>query len=125
MRSLTLDKWEPTLLHFLTTVGNEKANSLVWAAAVPAEQHRPPETTDWLGREAWILAKYRDKKFVPPLPFGQTKQSLVPFLHKAVLNCELDRTRLILTDKHLLILSFLYCHSMPARRDAPRDCARR
>lgn len=92
MRSLTLDKWEPTLLHFFLSVGNERANARTYAAVVPAEQARPVESCDHATREAWISAKYREKKFVPAIPAGQTKQTLVGALHKAVLAGELEST---------------------------------
>lgn len=90
MRSLTLDKWEPSLLYFLISVGNERVNSGIWSATATEQQlNKPGEATDWLGREALILAKYREKKFVPPTT--STKEQLLVALHSSVAEGQLDR----------------------------------
>lgn len=105
VRSLTLDKWEPSLLNFLISIGNERLNSSVWASMVPADQTRPGEGPDWIGREAWILAKYRDKKFIPPT--AATKEQMVVALHTAVKEGELDRASLALLPLKLQVHSNL------------------
>lgn len=71
VRSLTLDAWEPEVLRVLFELGNETVNQ-VYEADIPdnAEIERATENCDRTQREAWIRAKYVDRRFVLPLLYG-------------------------------------------------------
>jgi Arf-GAP/coiled-coil/ANK repeat/PH domain-containing protein len=68
VRSLTLDVevWDDSLMRMMTGIGNDVSNR-VWEAEY--RQDSPPRPTlgcDMKIREAFILAKYRDKAFLAP-----------------------------------------------------------
>lgn len=66
VRSLKLDMWEPELLLMMKSIGNVKSNASVYEAAL-ADKDRIPPNADRARREAFIKAKYADKKWVPPV----------------------------------------------------------
>ncbi|KAI1710014.1 BAR domain of APPL family domain-containing protein [Ditylenchus destructor] len=70
VRSLTMDSLEPEQRNILLQLGNKKVNS-IFLACVPTdsevvspEQLTPHSSRE--AREAWIIAKYVDKKFSRP-----------------------------------------------------------
>lgn len=69
VRSLTLDVdvWDEGLLRMMKGIGNSIANS-VWEANYTGSPPRPKVGCDMKQREAFILAKYRDRAFLDPLP---------------------------------------------------------
>ena len=68
VRSLTLDVWEPEILRVMTELGNDVVNR-VYEANIPKDEktERATDNCEISVREAWIRAKYIDKKFVLPL----------------------------------------------------------
>ena len=65
VRSLTLDVdvWDDDLMRMMTGIGNAISNS-VWEANYHGSPPRPTLGCDMKVREAFILAKYREKDFV-------------------------------------------------------------
>lgn len=67
VRSMTLDtkSWEPELLWFMRSVGNEAFNS-VFEAELPPEIAKPRKSADREKREKYIKQKYVEREFVTP-----------------------------------------------------------
>eukprot|EP01122_Echinamoeba_exundans_P004748 TRINITY_DN1498_c0_g1_i2.p1 TRINITY_DN1498_c0_g1~~TRINITY_DN1498_c0_g1_i2.p1 ORF type:complete len:765 (+),score=153.08 TRINITY_DN1498_c0_g1_i2:814-3108(+) len=76
VRSLKLDVWEPELLLMMKSIGNVKSNASVYEAAL-TEKERIPPNADRARREAFIKAKYMDKKWVPPVSSASAIVSLL------------------------------------------------
>ncbi|XP_063703447.1 arf-GAP with coiled-coil, ANK repeat and PH domain-containing protein 2 [Culicoides brevitarsis] len=76
VRSLTLDVWEPEVLRVLFELGNDTINQ-IYESYIPStcELERATEHCDRTVREAWIRAKYIDRKFVMPLQFGDSPRN--------------------------------------------------
>lgn len=63
VRSLTLDAWEPEIVKVMMELGNQIVNR-VYEARVDVAVQRATENCDDSVREAWIKAKYVEKRFV-------------------------------------------------------------
>ncbi|XP_046391435.1 arf-GAP with coiled-coil, ANK repeat and PH domain-containing protein 2 [Ischnura elegans] len=63
VRSLTLDAWEPEILKVMAELGNEIVNR-AYEADVPADFARATPNCAGNIREAWIKAKYVERRFV-------------------------------------------------------------
>ena len=56
---------------YMTQLGNTRANQFFECHAMSFDQSlRPTESSTTSDRKEWITMKYKDKKFVPPLPKG-------------------------------------------------------
>ncbi|XP_075058348.1 arf-GAP with coiled-coil, ANK repeat and PH domain-containing protein 2 isoform X1 [Mixophyes fleayi] len=64
VRSLTLDTWEPELLKVMCELGNDVINSIYEARVDVAGVKKPQNGCQRQEREAYIKAKYVEKKFV-------------------------------------------------------------
>lgn len=71
VRSLTLDVWEPEVLRVLFELGNDTVNQ-IYEGSVSEEcgVERASENCERSRREAWIRAKYIERRFVLPLLFS-------------------------------------------------------
>ncbi|XP_034178366.1 centaurin beta 1A isoform X1 [Osmia lignaria lignaria] len=67
VRSLTLDDWEPEILKVMAELGNTVVNNVYEALPIPSNIIRATPKCNGNIREAWIRAKYVDRKFVKPL----------------------------------------------------------
>ncbi|XP_033218579.1 arf-GAP with coiled-coil, ANK repeat and PH domain-containing protein 2 isoform X2 [Belonocnema kinseyi] len=67
VRSLTLDDWEPEILKVMAELGNTVVNNVYEALPIPPDITRATAKCNGNIREAWIKAKYVDRKFVKPL----------------------------------------------------------
>ncbi|XP_076240360.1 centaurin beta 1A [Calliopsis andreniformis] len=67
VRSLTLDDWEPEILKVMAELGNTVVNNVYEALPIPPDIVRATPKCNGNIREAWIRAKYVDRKFVKPL----------------------------------------------------------
>nr|CAD7451516.1 unnamed protein product [Timema bartmani] len=63
VRSLTLDAWEPEILKVMAELGNSIVNK-VYEANIPPDFARATPKCHGNIREAWIKAKYVERKFV-------------------------------------------------------------
>ncbi|GAB0089874.1 PH domain-containing protein [Sergentomyia squamirostris] len=69
VRSLTLDAWEPEIIKVMTELGNGVVNRIYEANTDSCQNvQRATENCDIAVREAWIKAKYVEKRFVASLP---------------------------------------------------------
>lgn len=66
VRSLTLDAWEPEIVKVMMELGNQIVNR-VYEARVDESVQRATDHCDDGVREAWIKAKYVEKRFVVPI----------------------------------------------------------
>ncbi|KAH0552025.1 arf-GAP with coiled-coil, ANK repeat and PH domain-containing protein 2 [Cotesia glomerata] len=66
VRSLTLDDWEPEILKVMAELGNNVVNNVYEAVKIDQEVTKATPKCINSIREAWIKAKYVDKKFVKP-----------------------------------------------------------
>ncbi|XP_048398047.1 arf-GAP with coiled-coil, ANK repeat and PH domain-containing protein 2-like isoform X2 [Stegostoma tigrinum] len=64
VRSLTLDSWEPELLKLMCALGNNIINRIYEARVEEMHCKKPNAGDSRLEKEAWIKAKYVEKKFV-------------------------------------------------------------
>ncbi|XP_048460154.1 BAR_ACAPs and ArfGap_ACAP domain-containing protein isoform X2 [Rhincodon typus] len=64
VRSLTLDSWEPELLKLMCALGNNIINRIYEAGVEEMHCKKPNAGDSRLEKEAWIKAKYVEKKFV-------------------------------------------------------------
>jgi len=62
VRSLTLDRLEPMIMDLMSTIGNDKVNSILEANLPPDQKISPSATKE--EREAFIIKKYKNKEFV-------------------------------------------------------------
>ncbi|KAL4221052.1 ArfGAP with coiled-coil [Mactra antiquata] len=67
VRSVTLDSWEPELLKVMGELGNDVVNRIYLVNVDDSITPATPESTGPV-REAWIRAKYVEKRFVSKLP---------------------------------------------------------
>lgn len=68
VRSLTLDVWEPEILRVMIELGNDVVNRVYEANTAKVNRFdRATDNCEISVREAWIKAKYIDRKFVLPL----------------------------------------------------------
>ncbi|XP_052806815.1 centaurin-gamma-1A-like isoform X19 [Mya arenaria] len=67
VRSLGLDEWPLDLIHVMTSVGNNLANT-VWEFNCKGRV-KPSTATPREEKEKWIRAKYEAKEFLPPPPY--------------------------------------------------------
>ncbi|XP_043919137.1 arf-GAP with coiled-coil, ANK repeat and PH domain-containing protein 3 isoform X4 [Protopterus annectens] len=68
VRSLTLDSWEPELLKLMCELGNNTINQIYEARCEELGLKKPTATSSRQEKEAWIKAKYVEKKFLKKLP---------------------------------------------------------
>uniref|UniRef100_A0A915EIM6 Uncharacterized protein n=1 Tax=Ditylenchus dipsaci TaxID=166011 RepID=A0A915EIM6_9BILA len=89
VRSLTMDSLETEQRNILLQLGNKKVNSIFLAFVPNAEVLSPemptPDSTRDV-REAWIKAKYADKKFARPDAQKMTNNSLKPHARSTSMN---------------------------------------
>ena len=59
VRSVTLDRWDPTLIEVMTAVGNGRANA-IWEKEVAQMEGwvKPAPGADLEAKEKWIQTKY-------------------------------------------------------------------
>lgn len=74
VRSLTLDAWEPEIIKVMMELGNQVVNN-IYEARVDDSIQRATEKCDSSIREAWIKAKYIERRFVLPLSEPSTVSS--------------------------------------------------
>lgn len=67
VRSLTLDDWEPEILKVMAELGNTVVNNVYEALPIPSNIIKATPKCNSNIREAWIKAKYVDRKFIKPL----------------------------------------------------------
>uniref|UniRef100_A0A8D0BND0 ArfGAP with GTPase domain, ankyrin repeat and PH domain 2 n=1 Tax=Salvator merianae TaxID=96440 RepID=A0A8D0BND0_SALMN len=92
VRSLDLDDWPLELTLVLTSIGNERANS-VWEKCTQGRR-KPTCESSREERESWIRAKYEQRLFLAPLP--PSELSLGCQLFQAVLDQDLNAVLLLL-----------------------------
>ncbi|XP_070810626.1 arf-GAP with coiled-coil, ANK repeat and PH domain-containing protein 1 [Pituophis catenifer annectens] len=68
VRSLTLDAWEPELVKLMTVLGNRVINQIYEARVEEMNMKRPQPGSSRSEKEAWIRAKYVERKFITKLP---------------------------------------------------------
>ncbi|XP_078056929.1 arf-GAP with coiled-coil, ANK repeat and PH domain-containing protein 2-like [Mustelus asterias] len=68
VRSLTLDSWEPELLKLMCELGNSTINGIYEARIEEMTVKKPQHGSPRQDKEAWIRAKYVEKKFIHKLP---------------------------------------------------------
>ncbi|KAK3518719.1 hypothetical protein QTP70_008908 [Hemibagrus guttatus] len=64
VRSLTLDSWEPELLKLMCELGNSVINHIYEGACEEQGMKKPGANSPRQEKEAWIRAKYVEKKFL-------------------------------------------------------------
>merc|ERR1719383_708145 len=67
VRSLNLDAWEPESMKVMSELGNDVVNS-IYLSALSGQSPVLP-TSPRQAKEAWIKAKYVERKHLAPLPF--------------------------------------------------------
>ncbi|MBN3318686.1 ACAP3 protein, partial [Atractosteus spatula] len=70
VRSLTLDSWEPELLKLMCELGNSTVNQIYEGACEELGMKKPGPSSSRQEKEAWIKAKYVEKKFLKKLASG-------------------------------------------------------
>ncbi|KAK2497592.1 hypothetical protein MC885_009092 [Smutsia gigantea] len=68
VRSLTLDSWEPELVKLMCELGNVIINQIYEARVEAMAVKKPGPSCSRQEKEAWIHAKYVEKKFLTKLP---------------------------------------------------------
>ncbi|XP_068997786.1 arf-GAP with coiled-coil, ANK repeat and PH domain-containing protein 3 isoform X1 [Embiotoca jacksoni] len=71
VRSLTLDSWEPELLKLMCELGNSVINHIYEGSYQEQGLKKPLPSSSRQEKEAWIKAKYVEKKFLKKLGFTQ------------------------------------------------------
>ncbi|KAG5835499.1 hypothetical protein ANANG_G00244660 [Anguilla anguilla] len=64
VRSLTLDSWEPELLKLMCELGNGTVNQIYESTCEELGLKKPGPSSSRQEKEAWIKAKYVEKKFL-------------------------------------------------------------
>eukprot|EP01051_Picozoa_sp_SAG22_P013054 SAG22_NODE_1420_length_4465_cov_7.857994_4_plen_162_part_01 len=77
VRSITMDAWFPEQIETMKNVGNARARAF-WEANVPAGYPVPNENSSRAEMDAWIKAKYVEKKFVASQPPSSLAPAMVP-----------------------------------------------
>ncbi|XP_024915254.1 arf-GAP with coiled-coil, ANK repeat and PH domain-containing protein 3 isoform X4 [Cynoglossus semilaevis] len=67
VRSLTLDSWEPELLKLMCELGNSVINHIYEGSYQEQGLKKPQPSSSRQEKEAWIRAKYVEKKFLKKL----------------------------------------------------------
>ncbi|XP_054912842.1 arf-GAP with coiled-coil, ANK repeat and PH domain-containing protein 3-like isoform X2 [Poeciliopsis prolifica] len=67
VRSLTLDSWEPELLKLMCELGNSVINHIYEGSYQEQGLKKPTPSSSRQEKEAWIRAKYVEKKFLKKL----------------------------------------------------------
>ncbi|KAM9855815.1 arf-GAP with coiled-coil, ANK repeat and PH domain-containing protein 3-like isoform 1-T1 [Aulostomus maculatus] len=67
VRSLTLDSWEPELLKLMCELGNSVINHIYEGSCQEQGLKKPTPSSSRQEKEAWIKAKYVEKKFLKKL----------------------------------------------------------
>ncbi|KAJ3586464.1 hypothetical protein NHX12_012862, partial [Muraenolepis orangiensis] len=67
VRSLTLDSWEPELLKLMCELGNSVINHIYEGSCQQMGLKKPLPSSSRQEKEAWIKAKYVEKKFLKQL----------------------------------------------------------
>ncbi|KAG8262078.1 Arf-GAP with coiled-coil, ANK repeat and PH domain-containing protein 2 [Homalodisca vitripennis] len=81
VRSLTLDAWEPEILKVMAELGNCVVNNIYEANIDPDVTRATPSCVGGV-REAYIKAKWVERKFVRPLAVSPARLSRSPALRK-------------------------------------------
>uniref|UniRef100_UPI00358F3F60 arf-GAP with coiled-coil, ANK repeat and PH domain-containing protein 2-like isoform X2 n=1 Tax=Myxine glutinosa TaxID=7769 RepID=UPI00358F3F60 len=68
VRSLTLDTWEPELIKVMCELGNNEINKIYESNTESSTLKKPPPGSSRKEREAWIRAKYVERRFLCPRP---------------------------------------------------------
>ncbi|XP_070623443.1 arf-GAP with coiled-coil, ANK repeat and PH domain-containing protein 1 [Erythrolamprus reginae] len=68
VRSLMLDAWEPELVKLMTVLGNRVINQIYEAQVEEMNVKRPQPGSSRSEKEAWIRAKYVERKFITKFP---------------------------------------------------------
>ncbi|XP_039193852.1 arf-GAP with coiled-coil, ANK repeat and PH domain-containing protein 1 isoform X2 [Crotalus tigris] len=68
VRSLTLDAWEPELVKLMSVLGNRVINQIYEARVEEMNMKRPQPGSSRSEKEAWIRAKYVERKFITKFP---------------------------------------------------------
>ncbi|KAG7274605.1 hypothetical protein CRUP_029246, partial [Coryphaenoides rupestris] len=71
VRSLTLDSWEPELLKLMCELGNSVINHIYEGSCQQQGLKKPLPSSSRQEKEAWIKAKYVEKKFLKTLGSAQ------------------------------------------------------
>ncbi|KAM4041804.1 arf-GAP with coiled-coil, ANK repeat and PH domain-containing protein 2 isoform 1-T1 [Anomaloglossus baeobatrachus] len=95
VRSLTLDTWEPELLKLMCELGNEVINSIYEARVDAMGVKKPQNGCQRQEKEAYIKAKYVEKKFV-----DKSAESML-MARKKMLSRKSSENRLSSSDKSL------------------------
>ncbi|XP_056421348.1 arf-GAP with coiled-coil, ANK repeat and PH domain-containing protein 2 isoform X2 [Hyla sarda] len=95
VRSLTLDTWEPELLKLMCELGNDVINSIYEARVDAMGVKKPQNGCQRLEKEAYIKAKYVEKRFVDK---GAVS---ILMTRKKTLSQKSSENRLSSTDKSL------------------------
>uniref|UniRef100_A0A671N7Y3 Arf-GAP with coiled-coil, ANK repeat and PH domain-containing protein n=1 Tax=Sinocyclocheilus anshuiensis TaxID=1608454 RepID=A0A671N7Y3_9TELE len=64
VRSLTLDTWEPELMKLMCEIGNTVINQIYEGACEEQRLKKPGPSSSRQEKEAWIKAKYVERKFL-------------------------------------------------------------
>uniref|UniRef100_A0A673HML0 Arf-GAP with coiled-coil, ANK repeat and PH domain-containing protein n=1 Tax=Sinocyclocheilus rhinocerous TaxID=307959 RepID=A0A673HML0_9TELE len=71
VRSLTLDSWEPELLKQMCELGNSIINHIYEGSCEEQGLKKPAPSSSRQEKEAWIKAKYVEKKFLKKMMTGE------------------------------------------------------
>ncbi|XP_076839920.1 arf-GAP with coiled-coil, ANK repeat and PH domain-containing protein 3 isoform X2 [Brachyhypopomus gauderio] len=71
VRSLTLDSWEPELLKLMCELGNSVINRIYEGTCEEQSLKKPGPNSPRQEKEAWIKAKYVEKKFLKKMVTGE------------------------------------------------------
>uniref|UniRef100_A0A8C6LXX9 Arf-GAP with coiled-coil, ANK repeat and PH domain-containing protein n=1 Tax=Nothobranchius furzeri TaxID=105023 RepID=A0A8C6LXX9_NOTFU len=71
VRSLTLDSWEPELLKLMCELGNSVINHIYEGSYKEQDLKKPLPSSSRQEKEAWIKAKYVERKFLKKLGFTE------------------------------------------------------
>ncbi|XP_076131904.1 arf-GAP with coiled-coil, ANK repeat and PH domain-containing protein 3 [Alosa pseudoharengus] len=71
VRSLTLDSWEPELLKLMCELGNSIINHIYEGTCEEQGLRKPGPNSTRQEKEAWIKAKYVEKKFLKKMVAGE------------------------------------------------------
>ncbi|GAM29196.1 hypothetical protein SAMD00019534_123720 [Acytostelium subglobosum LB1] len=71
VRSVTMDKWEPSTLNFFQTMGNSRSNS-IWEHSIPFDRSKPQPNDSMDVREKFIRDKYQLRLFMERKPISGT-----------------------------------------------------
>ncbi|XP_048097128.1 arf-GAP with coiled-coil, ANK repeat and PH domain-containing protein 3 isoform X1 [Alosa alosa] len=71
VRSLTLDSWEPELLKLMCELGNSIINHIYEGTCKEQGLRKPGPNSTRQEKEAWIKAKYVEKKFLKKMVAGE------------------------------------------------------